>query len=307
MKKTRVILCLALLLCRDALAKQAPKPDAGAAATGKASDALAAVLVAACRQSEEQFAQHLTKENAETFREMLPEQKRALMRRIVQLVEAGRPLLSTGAEGRAEVRCDTSAVTAVFRFGEERAAENLAFVPVEVNAQRRTEFGLVREGGGWRLLSVGLLLLNLPELSRQWAQDAARATREEKLEPTDAAAVAALRDLHFAVQTYKKAFKRLPDSLEQLGPAVRGQVSPERANLTDEDLSRGRKGGYVFALHIVPPKEKDGAPSFYVTATPEEYGRSGKWSFYLDEAGELHGADKQGAAATAGDPKIDVE
>ncbi|HWQ03139.1 MAG TPA: hypothetical protein VNL38_01545 [Candidatus Nitrosotenuis sp.] len=306
MSKRKIILCLALLLARGAFAQQTAKPQAESSG-GKASDALAAVLVAACRQNEEQFAQHLTKENAATFREMPPEQKRALMRRIVQLVEAGRPLLSTGAEGRAEVRCDTPAVAAVFRLGEERAAENLAFVPVEVNAQRRTEFGLVREGGGWRLLSVGLLLLNLPELARQWAQDASRATSEEKLEPADAAAVAALQDLHFAVQTYKKAFGHLPESLAQLGPAERGQVSPDRANLIGDDLSMGRKGGYVFAYRVVPPKEKDGAPSFVLTATPEEYGRSGKWSFCLDEAGELHGADKQGAAATSSDPKIEVK
>jgi hypothetical protein len=298
-KLPALCLCVALLL--PATVAQQPKP-----AERTPTESLAAVLAAACRQSEEQFALYLTKENAETFATLLAEQRRALMRRLVLVAEPGRPLLSSDAGGRNVVRCDTPGATAVIRFGAERAAENLAFVPIEVNAQRRTEIGLVREGGGWKLLSVGLLLLNLPELAKQWTQAPAAAAKEEKLEAADAAAVETLRDLHFALETYKKAFDRLPESLAQLGPAPRGEVSPERANLIDDELARGRKGGYAFMLHIAPPKEKDGAPSFYLTATPVEYGKTGKWSFYLNQAGELRGRDKQGARATAEDPRIEV-
>jgi hypothetical protein len=272
-----------------------------------ASEALAAALAAACRQNEEQFTQHLTRENAETFVTLPAEQRRALMRRLVLLAEPGRPLLSSDAEGRTVLRCDSPGVTAVIRFGAERAAENLAFVPVDINAQRRTEIGLVREAGGWKLLSVGLLLLNLPELARQWAQDTERTRTGERLEPADAAAVESLRDLHFAIVTYRKAFGRFPESLAQLGPAPRGQVSPERANLTDEDLARGRKGGYAFSYQVVPAKEKADEPSFFLTATPVEYGKTGKWSFYLDAAGVLRGLDKQGARATAEDPRMEVQ
>jgi hypothetical protein len=38
-----------------------------------------------------------------------------------------------------------------------------------------------------------------------------------------------------------------------------------------------------------------------------EYGKTGKWSFYLDAAGVLRGLDKQGARATAEDPRMEVQ
>lgn len=285
-----------------ATAQEAKAQNSSAAA--KASEALAEALVAACRRDPEAFARSLTRENAETFAALPESQRRALMQRLVLLTEPGRPLLSSGPEGRTIVRCSSPGMTAVIRFGAERGGDSLTFVPVEVNAQRDTTFGLLRTPDGWKLISVGLVMLDLPELAKEWEKEGRLSPREEELEDVDAAAIGFLRDVHHAVATYRRAFRRLPESLAQLGPAARGEVSPERANLLDEDLAKGRRGGYVFAYRVIEPKEKNEAPSFVLTATPEEYGKTGRWSFFIDEAGTLRGADKQGAVATADDPKL---
>lgn len=44
---------------------------------------------------------------------------------------------------------------------------------------------------------------------------------------------------------------------------------------------------------------------FTVHATPKEYGKSGRRSFYLDETGVVRGADHAGQPANAGDPPVD--
>lgn len=267
--------------------------------TGSPSEALAGVMVAACRQNAEQFAKFMTADNAAIFEQLPPGLRAQLMQRFIQLNEAGRPLLSTDADSRTIVRCDTASVSAVIRFGPERVRENLAFVPVEINNQRRAEFGLVREAGAWKVISVGLLLLNLAELSKQWsAQQAA-----EALEAGEAEALANLRRLRAAIQTYRRAFGTWPTSLAQLGPPPgREGASPERARLLDEALASGLKGGYAFAFRILPAEKEGEEEKFEVTATPAQYGTTGRRSFLFDAAGILRAADKQGAVATAADP-----
>jgi hypothetical protein len=44
---------------------------------------------------------------------------------------------------------------------------------------------------------------------------------------------------------------------------------------------------------------------FTATATPKTYGKTGRRSFFIDEAGEVRGADHKGQPATADDPPID--
>jgi hypothetical protein len=276
----------------------------------KPSEVLAGVLVAACRQNEEQFAKYQTQENAEAFRQLPPGQRIEVMKRFALLSEPGRPLLSNDPDGRTQVRCETTGVTAVFRFGEERIRENLAFIPVDVNDQRRAEFGLVREGGGWKILSLGLLLLNLPELAKQWAaQVPLTQAPEAQTQPAAAPpneeeqAVQDLRRLREAILKFRRAFGALPEKLEQLGPPPgREGVSPDRARLVDEDLAAGHKGSYAFALRIVPAAKEGEESTFALTATPLQYGKRAKQSFYLDAEGTLRGGDKQGAVATAADP-----
>ena len=176
--------------------------------------------------------------------------------------------------------------------------ENLAFIPVTAGGGNSSEFGLVKESGGWRLLSLGLVLLDIPELSKEWAEQEV-AAREE-------AAVATIRGLAEAIQTYRRAFGKLPESLTQLGPAPKDEISPDQADLVNERLAAGNQGGYQFRYRIVPAAD-DANAMFELAATPETYPKNGRRSFFLDTEGKVHGADKHGAVATFEDSLIPGE
>jgi len=267
---------------------------------------LSGALSAACREDAAAFANFLTSDNATAYRALPAPQRTALMKRFVLLEDPGRPLLSTSATGHPVVRCDAPGVAIEMRFGETRSRENLAFIPMEIplpgEPSRSITFGLVREGGNWKLLSVGLILLDIPSMAKQWEQ-ADREAREE-------AAIAALRKLATALETYRRAYGKLPDALERLGPAPENGISPEAAGLVDAEISAGNKDGYAIRYRIVPAggnlseEESNQAAKFELAATPVEYGKIGRRSFFLDSGGVLRGGDKQGAVATSADPRI---
>jgi hypothetical protein len=282
---------------------------APAGAQGQESPAaasLAAALVAACRQNADEFAQHLTEENAAEFRRFSAERRVDIMRRFVLQSAPGRPLLSNDADGRPIVRCDSGGQITELRLAAERARDNLAFITVEVSRQREAEFGMVREGGAWKILSLGLLLLNLRELARQWDAPSAAAPPKnaEAPEAPDDRARRALLELRAAVLRYRSIFGALPERLEHLGPPEANGVSPERARLIGSDLAAGRRGGYAFAYRLLPAEKPGGEPGFALTATPLEYDKSGRLSFYVDASGILRGGNKQGAVATSDDPRL---
>jgi type II secretory pathway pseudopilin PulG len=256
--------------------------------------ALTAALSAACRANETQFSNYLTADNVVAFRGLPDAQRAALMKRFSLADEAGKPLISSDAQDHTVFRCAAPEGTAEFRFGDVRTRENLAFVPVSVINSQKVEFGLVRENGGWRLLSLGLVLLDIPELSKQWA--------EGDLAAREDAAIATLRDLGEAIQRYRRAYGKLPDSLAQLGPAPKNEISPELADLVDEHLAAGSEGGYRFRYHIISASQDETA--FELVAIPEDYSKTGRRSFFLDSAANVHGADNHGGAATADDPLI---
>ncbi len=263
-----------------------------------ASAALSAALVSACRQNEPVFGHYLTSENESAFRALPKEERTAIMRRFSLIDDPGRALLSSDSANRTILRCESKGPTVEFRFGAEHGHENIAYVPVQVVDGQSIEFGMVREGGGWRLLSVGLLLLNIPELSKQWAQQA--------LEDRENGAVASLRDLAVAIAAYSRAYGQLPNSLKQLGPAGKDGVSPQAAQLVDDDLASGERGGYRFRYRVVPAT--DGGPDgFEIAAQPTEYSKTGNRSFFLDTQGKVHAADHQGAFGIVDDPLITPE
>ena len=259
-------------------------------------EALTAALVAACRQNQDVFERYLPAESAIAFRALPSSQRMALMQRLVAVGNEGSPILATSADGRAVLRCGSSSGAVELRFGAERVQDSLAFIPVEIPSARNVEFGLVREGKSWRLLSVGLLLLHVPELAKQWTA--------QELQTREARAIAALHDLAEAIKRYRSAFGSLPENLAQLGPRPKEGASPDAADLIDEELAAGKKFGYAFRYRILPGE--DGAEStFELAASPAEYPTSGRRSFFLDAPGTLRGGDKQGAVATASDPRIE--
>lgn len=258
-------------------------------------NALSSALAAACRADEFHFANYLTQQNAAAFKALPADQRTSLLQRFSLVGEAGKPLLDSDPQNHIVLRCQTPETTAEFRFGDPRVHENLAFVPVNVVDGQQTQFGLVRENGGWRLISLGLVLLDIPQLTKQWA--------ESDLSAHERAAIAALRGLADAVETYRRAYGKLPDSLAQLGPAPKDQISPEQASLVNEHLAAGSTGGYRFRYRIVSSSEA-GSETFELAAVPELYGKTGRQSFLMDTSGKIHAADKHGELATADDSLV---
>jgi hypothetical protein len=281
-----------------------------AAASTKAPDAptaaLREALFAACSQSEQSFSKFLTTRNADTFAHLTPSARVSLMKRFVLLNEPGKPSLLPSASGRPTVKCQTPGGAAELQIGGAQIADNLAFLPVEVRDASdrsdgsviRVQMGLVRENSDWKLLSVGLVLLDLPALAFEW--DAA------EMESTERTAIEGVKKIAEAVETYRRTYARLPESLAKLGPAPRGAVTgPDAAGLLEADLASGTRTGYKFR-YVIAGASTLGAPARYeVAATPETYGRTGRRSFFRDAGGGLHGADRQGAVGSETDPHVE--
>jgi hypothetical protein len=160
------------------------------------------------------------------------------------------------------------------------------------------QMGLVRENNGWKLLSVGLVLLDLPALAFEW--DAA------EMESTERAAIEGVKKIAEAVETYRRTYARLPESLAKLGPAKQGSAAgPDGAALLDQELASGARMGYKFR-YVISGGSDLGAPAKYeIAATPETYGRTGRRSFFRDITGGMHGADRQGAVGSEVDPRLE--
>jgi hypothetical protein len=302
------ILCVLALMvgtnCGAQESSSRPSSNPPTAITGP-SLALREALSAACAQNERGFTKFLTTRNAETFGTLTPGARVALMKRFVLLDEPGKPALVTGASGRPLVRCETPGGAAEAQIGGAEVADNLAFLPVEIRDATDTvgtnvmhvKMGLVRENGEWKLLSVGLVLLDLPSLAAEW--DAAQ------MESTERAAIEAMKSIADAVETYRRTYARLPDSLANLGPAKRGAANAQTAGLLDAELAAGGRSGYNFR-YVIAGASTLGAPAkFALAATPQTYGRTGRRSFFRDVSGGLHGADRQGAVGSEVDPKVE--
>lgn len=280
------------------------------AVTTKAPDAPTAALrdalSAACSQSEQAFSKFLTVRNADTFTHLTPSARVALMKRFVLLNEPGKASLIPTGSGRPTIHCQTPGGAAELQIGGAQISDNLAFLPVEVREATdttgasviRVQMGLVRENNDWKLLSVGLVLLDLPALAFEW--DAA------EMESTERAAIDGLKKIAEALEVYRRTYTRLPESLAKLGPPPRGTpAGPDAAGLLEADLSSGVRNGYKFR-YVISGGNAIGAPAKYeLAATPETYGRTGRRSFFRDTTGGLHGADRQGAVGSEVDPRLE--
>lgn len=280
-------------------AKPGNEPGHGPAA------ALRDVLSAACAQDQKEFARFLTARNARSFARLSAPSRVALMKRFVLLDEPGKPGVTENPSGRPVIACETPALTNEMQIGGSDTQENLAFLPLEIRAVsgasaggvRHIQMGLVREDGGWKLLSVGLLLLDLPSLEVEWNRASLDSNEREALET--------LKSLAQAVETYRRTYTRLPESLAQLGPPAKGPASAKEAGLAGAELAAGAQSGYTFR-YVIAGASDVGAPAKYeLAATPQVYGTTGRRSFFRDASGILHAADRQGAVGSEADPKIE--
>ena len=307
----KIALCAAALILATVMPPSAPAKRQAASPAAKSSpvamqqsstpddpvSALSGILAVACRQDTAKFPEYLTTNNATFYRQLTAEQQVAILRRLVLLDNPGRALLSARADGTSEIRCETSSTTRQIHLSKPRTDQNISFVPIDVKPDRQVDFGLVATKDGWKLISIGVLMLDFAQLQSQWdAQDLA--AREE-------VATGALYKICAAIDTYRKAFQKLPDTLAQLGPAPKEGISPDAAGLLKEDLISGAVEGYSIRYQLLPSGADGAEAQFELTATPTEYGKSGKRSFFMNASGKLRGADKTGAPATAADPLID--
>jgi hypothetical protein len=309
-RRILLLFCVALLAATAGFAQesssQATAPAAGApiaAATPAA--ALRDVLSAACSQSQTDFARFLTTRNKEAFSRMTPAARIALMKRFVLLNEPGKATASANPAGRPILRCQTPAVTTEMQIGGAELRDNIAFLPMELRditdttgaSVRQITMGFVREDSEWKLLSLGLLLLDLPALEVEW--DAA------ETDITERGAIEAVKAIADAVEAYRRKYARLPDSLANLGPPLHGSPNGDAADLLDSDIATGMKNGYAFRYVIVGASTLGAPAKYQLAATPLRYGRTGQRSFFRDANGGLHGTDRQGAIGKETDPKIE--
>jgi hypothetical protein len=313
-RRTVLLLSLpALLTVANALAQESSsKPEGNSASlsgeapiVGGPSAALKAILSAACAQNQSEFVRFLTARNREAFSRMTPTARVVLMKRFVLLNEPGKATASANPAGRPILRCQTPDMTTEMQIGGTEIRDNIAFLPMELrdaadstgaNVHQIT-MGLVRENGEWKLLSLGLLLLDLPALEVEW--DSA------EIESTERNAVETLNRVAGAVESYRNKYLRLPESLANLGPPLHGAANAESAGLLDSDLANGMKNGYTIRYVIVGASTL-GAPAKYeLAATPLQYGRTGRRSFFRDSSGTLHAADRRGAVGGETDPKVE--
>ncbi len=183
--------------------------------------AIIAALSAACSQNAQQFSRYLLAASQHAFNALPEARQKALLKRFSMTSMPGhaQPFLDT--EGRTVVRCSTPAETVTYRLDPVEMDQNVAFIPVTVSGGEKTDFGMVRQPGGWHLFSLGLLVINVPALVKQW--------EEAELEANERATVADLVFIEQAIKSYHESFGRWPEALEQLGPAPPNEVSPERA------------------------------------------------------------------------------
>ena len=300
-----VLTALLLLLMNGTSAQESSStPSAQPTSPNGPSAALRDVLTSACSQSQNDFSRFLTARNRESFSHLAPAARVAFMKRFVLLNEPGKPSVTSNPSGRPIVRCDTPAGAAEIQIGGADTRDNVAFLPVELRdatdssgaSAIQVNMGLVRENGEWKILSLGLVLLDLPSLELEW--DSAEADKNEQT------AIESLKDIAEAIEAYRRKFTRLPESLSSLGPPLHGPANADAAGLVDSDLAAGMKNGYSFRYVIVGASSLGAPAKFELAATPLSYGRTGHRSFFRDAAGTLRGADRQGAVGVASDPRL---
>jgi prepilin-type N-terminal cleavage/methylation domain-containing protein len=128
-----------------------------------------------------------------------------------------------------------------------------------------------------------------------------------RMSANEAAAASYVRTITTASVVYNSTYDNgYPPSLAVLGPPAGGgnTATCDTANLIDEVVAAGVKGGYSYALTGVgapqgttgPSCSNPGFNNYLVTAVPTSYGMTGQRSFCSDEPGSLH-YDKTGAVS----------
>jgi type IV pilus assembly protein PilA len=92
----------------------------------------------------------------------------------------------------------------------------------------------------------------------------------------ETAAIGAIQTIHAVETQYYSQFGRYATSLTELGPPASGAAGPNAADLISGDFAGGKKSGYLFTVAATPT-------GYAITAVPEQFGGSGRRTFYSDQ------------------------
>ena len=121
---------------------------------------------------------------------------------------------------------------------------------------------------GLAVITTVLAAIALPQYNKQLM-----AARE-------VAAIQSIRTLHAAETQYYSQHAKYA-TLAQLGPPANGAPGLEGADLIPKDLADGKKSGYVFGITVSPQ-------GYSIHAEPDEFGSSGRRTFFSDQTFVLH-------------------
>jgi hypothetical protein len=110
------------------------------------------------------------------------------------------------------------------------------------------------------------------------------------------AAIQQIRTLHQAQIQYYGQFGRYATSLTELGPPASGSAGPQASDLIPKSLADGRGTGYLFTVASNPS-------GYVINANPEQFGSSGRRTFYSDQSGVIRQNWGQ-EPATANSPEL---
>lgn len=90
------------------------------------------------------------------------------------------------------------------------------------------------------------------------------------------AAIQQIRTIHQAETQYYSQFGKYAENLTELGPPASGAAGPNAADLIPKVLADGKNSGYVFTVAASPT-------GYSVHADPEQFGSSGRRTFFSDQ------------------------
>ena len=111
-----------------------------------------------------------------------------------------------------------------------------------------------------------------------------------RLSANEAAAQAAMRTIHTAVQSYRAVNTAFPQSL-----SILSSVNP---SYIDSVLGAGLKHGYSFSINSAA------TDTFSAIAQPQSFGHTGVRSFYVDETGVIRYYTADDRGPNSDDPPI---
>jgi len=131
------------------------------------------------------------------------------------------------------------------------------------NNRRRRGFSLIE------LLIVIAIILIL-------AMIAVPKVNQQLMSARETAAIQEIKTIHQAETQYYSTFGKYAASLNELGPPASGAAGPAAADLIPKGLAEGKAGGYIYTV-------SGSATGYSVNANPENYGNSGRRTFFSDQ------------------------